>query len=147
MQIFSNPPVIWFIIGFIFFILEFAVPGFILFFFGIGAWIVAILTLVMDVSVNTQLFTFLGSSAVTILLFRRWVKNIMFAKKHSSELEDEFLGKTGIAETPISPGRDGKVDFKGTSWNARSEDIIETGERVTIVGNESIILIVKSNKY
>jgi membrane protein implicated in regulation of membrane protease activity len=147
MQIFSNPPVIWFIIGFIFFILEFAVPGFILFFFGIGAWIVAILTLVMDVSLNTQLFTFLGSSAVTILLFRRWVKNIMFAKKHSSELEDEFLGKTGIAETPISPGRDGKVDFKGTSWNARSEDIIETGERVTIVGNESIILIVKSNKY
>jgi len=147
MQIFSNPPVIWFIIGFIFFILEFAVPGFILFFFGIGAWIVAILTLVMDVSINTQLFTFLGSSAVTILLFRRWVKNIMFAKKHSSELEDEFLGKTGIAETPISPGRDGKVDFKGTSWNARSEDIIETGERVTIVGNESIILIVKSNKY
>jgi membrane protein implicated in regulation of membrane protease activity len=101
----------------------------------------------MDVSINTQLFTFLGSSAVTILLFRRWVKNIMFAKKHSSELEDEFLGKTGIAETPISPGRDGKVDFKGTSWNARSEDIIETGERVTIVGNESIILIVKSNKY
>ncbi|MFN2440126.1 MAG: NfeD family protein [Chitinophagaceae bacterium] len=147
MQIFNNPPVIWFIIGFIFFILEFAVPGFILFFFGVGAWIVVILTLVMDVSLNTQLFTFLGSSLITILLFRRWVKNVMFTKKHSSDLEDEFLGKTGIAETSIGPGRDGKVDFKGTSWNARSEDIIEKGESVTIVGNESIILIVKSNKY
>jgi membrane protein implicated in regulation of membrane protease activity len=144
MHSFSNPAVIWFIVGFIFFLLEFVVPGFILFFFAVAAWIVAILSLAFDLSLDTQLVIFLASSVITILLFRKWVKKIVFIRKHSSELEDEFLGKTGLAESFIGPGKDGKVDFRGTSWNAKSEDIIEKGESVTIIGNESITLIVKS---
>ncbi len=138
--------VIWFIAGFIFFILEFVVPGLILFFFAVGAWIVALLSLFIDLSVNAQLIIFLASSIITILLFRKWVKRIIWKKKHSTELEDEFVGKTGKSETFIGPGENGKVDFKGTSWDARSEDIIEKGENVTIVGNDSILLIVKSKK-
>jgi membrane protein implicated in regulation of membrane protease activity len=67
-------------------------------------------------------------------------------RKHSSEIEDEFLGKTGRAETAITPGKNGKVDFKGTTWDATSEDNIEKGENVTIIGNDSILLIVKSSK-
>ncbi|MEO5647948.1 MAG: NfeD family protein, partial [Chitinophagaceae bacterium] len=79
-------------------------------------------------------------------LFRKWVKNILWVKQGSSEIEDEFIGKVGRAETFIGPGRNGKVDFKGTSWDATSEDVIEIGEQITVVGNDSILLIVKSNK-
>jgi membrane protein implicated in regulation of membrane protease activity len=146
MNTFYTPAVLWFILGFVFFILEFAMPGFIIFFFAIGAWIVALLSLAFDLSLNTQLIIFLASSIITVLLFRKWVKRLLGAKKQSSELEDEFVGKTGVAQTYIGPGSDGKVDFKGTSWDARSEHIIEKGESVTIVGNDSILLIVKSNK-
>ena len=141
-----DPPVLWFIAGFVFFLLEFAVPGLILFFFAVGAWIVAILCLFFDLSINTQLIIFLASSIITIVFFRKWVKKIMWSKKHSSEIEDEFLGKTGKAETFIGPGQNGKVDFKGTSWDACSDDIIQKGENVTIIGNDSILLIVKSTK-
>ena len=146
METFYNAPVLWFIAGFIFFLLEFAVPGLILFFFAVGAWIVAILSLFLDLSINTQLIIFLLSSVLTILLFRNWVKKIIWSKKNPTELEDEFVGKTGKAETLIAPHNNGKVNFKGTSWDARSADIIEKGENVTIVGNESILLIVKSTK-
>ncbi len=146
MESFYNAAVIWFIIGFALFLLEFVLPGLILFFFAVGAWIVAILSLFFDLSINLQLIIFLVSSVLTILLFRKWVKKIIWTRKHSSEIEDEFLGKTGKAETYISPGKNGKVDFKGTSWDARSEDIIEAGENVTIIGNDSILLIVKSTK-
>ena len=114
MEKFYNAAVIWFIAGFIFFLLEFAVPGLILFFFAVGAWIVAILSLFYDFSLNTQLSIFLVSSVLTILLFRRWVRKIIWAKKLPTELEDEFIGKTGKAETPIGPDRNGKVNFKGT---------------------------------
>ena len=62
-------------------------------------------------------------------------------------MEDEFLGKIVIADTFIGPGQDGKVAFKGTTWDARSNDTIEKGENVTIIGNESILLIVKSSKH
>ena len=147
MEIFKNAEVVWFILGFVFFLLEFALPGLIVFFFAVGAWIVAILLLFFDFSINTQIIIFLLSSILSILLFRRSLKKIMWTKKHSNEiLEDEFLGKTGIAETFIGPGQNGKIGFKGTSWDARSEDIIEKGENVIIVGNESILLIVKSTK-
>jgi membrane protein implicated in regulation of membrane protease activity len=138
--------VIWFIIGFIFFLLEFVVPGLILFFFAVGAWVVAIVSLFVDLSINSQLILFVASSIITILLFRKWVKRIIWAKKHSTELEDEFIGKTGKAESFIGPGQNGKVGFKGTNWDARSEDQIEKGENVTIIGNDSILLIVKSTK-
>jgi len=122
------------------------VPGLILFFFAVGAWIVAILSLFYDFSLNMQLIIFLVSSLLTILLFRKWVKKMIWSKKLPTELEDEFIGKTGRAETFIGPGQNGKVIFKGTSWDARSEDIVEPGQTVTITGNESILLIVKSNK-
>jgi inner membrane protein len=146
MESFLNAAVIWFIIGFACFLLEFVLPGLILFFFAVGAWIVAILSLFIDMNINTQIIIFLASSILTILLFRKWVKQIMWTKKQSTELEDEFLGKTGKAETFIGPGQNGKIDFKGTSWDAKSEDIIEKGENVTIIGNDSILLIVKSTK-
>ena len=146
MESFYNAAVIWFIAGLIFFLLEFAVPGLILFFFAVAAWTLAILCLFLDISINTQLLIFLAGSILTILLFRKWVKKIIWLKKNPTELEDEFLGKTGKAETFIGPGQTGKVDFKGTSWNARSEEVIEKGENVTITGNESILLIVKSTK-
>jgi inner membrane protein len=146
MDKFNNPAVIWFIIGFAFFLLEFVVPGLILFFFAVGAWIVAILSLFMDLSINAQLVIFLGSSILTILLFRRWVKKIMLSRKQSNEIEDELIGKTGRAETSIGPGLNGKIEFRGTSWDATSEDNIEKGETVKIIGNDSILLIVKSSK-
>jgi membrane protein implicated in regulation of membrane protease activity len=146
MDRFLTTPVIWFIIGFVCFLLEFMLPGLILFFFAVAAGIVAILSLFLDLDINTQLIVFLASATITILLFRKWVKRLIWRKNHSSELEDEFLGKTGIAETFIGPGQNGKVDFKGTSWDARSDDIIDKGEQVTIIGNDSILLIVKSTK-
>lgn len=147
MKSFLNDAVIWFGIGFVLLVLEFIVPGLILFFFAVGAWIVAILCLIYDPGINTQILVFLGSSVVTILLFRKWIRKLIWSKKLSTELlEDEFLGKTAIAQTNITPGKNGKVDFKGTSWDACSEDVIDQGENVTIIGNDSILLIVKSTK-
>lgn len=147
MDSFLDAPVLWFILGFVFLVLEFLVPGLILFFFAIGAWLVALLSLFFDLSINAQLVIFLASSVLSVLLFRKWVKNLLWTRKNSSELiENEFLGRTGKAETDIRPGQNGKVDFKGTVWDACSEDVIEKGENVTIIGNESILLIVKSTK-
>lgn len=142
-----HPAAVWFLIGFLLLLLEFALPGLILFFFGVGAWIVAILVLLFDLPINAQLIIFLVSSSLSVLFFRKWVKNLLWSRKKSSELiDDEFIGKTAVAETAIAPGHNGKVSFKGSSWSARSTDVIDAGETVMITGNESILLIVKSTK-
>lgn len=144
MDAFYNITVIWFIIGFICFLLEFVLPGFIIFFFGLGAWIVAGLTLVLDVSVNIQLIVFLASSVLTALLFRNWVKTKLGMNIESPALlEDEIIGKTAIARTAFLPGRMGKVTFKGASWDARAHEPVNEGDELVIVGYESIVLTVK----
>lgn len=146
MENFDNAAVIWFAIGFVFFLLEFALPGFIVFFFAVGAWITGIVLMFTDISLNTQLLIFLLSSILTILLFRNQLKKIMWSKKKASEIEDELIGKTAVAQTFIAPGENGKVEFKGTVWDACSEETIAIGEKVIIVGNDSILLIVKPTK-
>jgi membrane protein implicated in regulation of membrane protease activity len=146
MNIFLNISLIWFLVGFVFFILEFLIPGFVLFFFAVGAWIVSLLSVFIDLTFNMQLVIFLASTVLSILLLRKWLKKIIFTKKYISEIEDEFIGKTAIAETFIGPGNEGKVEFRGISWNANSEDTIQKGETVVIAGNQSIKLIVKSTK-
>jgi membrane protein implicated in regulation of membrane protease activity len=144
MEKLMNLPLIWFIIGFAFFMLEFIVPGFILFFFGVAAWIVAILTLFIDIDLNIQLLIFLGSALASVAFFRKYLKEkVGMYREAPTMLEDEFIGKTGIAETDIYPGRKGKVEFKGTSWDASSEDSITAGQQVRIVETRSILLIVK----
>lgn len=146
-ELLLHTAVIWFVIGFILFILEFIVPGLILFFFAVGAWTVAFLSVFVEMPLTAQLLIFVVTSVLTIFVLRKWLQKRLYGNQVSTQiLEDEFLGKIGLAETPISPGIDGKIDFKGTSWQAKSADIIAAGEGVEIIGNESIVLIVKSIK-
>lgn len=148
MKSFLSTPVIWFIIGFIFLLLEFAAPGFILFFFGLGAWTVAVFTLFIDISVAVQLSIFLAASLLTVVLLRNWLKNKVGKRRpYADALQDEIIGKTATAETEILPGQQGKVYFRGASWSASSAEVINKGEEVIITGHESIVLIVKSSKH
>lgn len=139
-----NISVLWFIVGFVFFLLEFVVPGFILFFFGIAAWLVAITTLFMPIGLDMQLIVFLVSSVLTVVLFRKYLKDKLgMYREGPTILEDEFIGKIALAETAITPNENGKVEFKGTSWDAKSDDYIIPGQKVEIIETRSILLIVK----
>lgn len=146
MDINLSPAAIWFIVGFVLLILEFALPGLIIFFFGIGAWIVALACLFTDLSFNNQLILFMVSSLLSVLLLRKSLRKMLMSRKlPGGLLEDEFIGKTAKAETAISPGNNGKIAFKGSSWQASSTEIIAPGENVIITGNESIVLTVKKS--
>lgn len=144
MDEFMNISVLWFVVGFVFFLLEFVVPGFILFFFGIAAWLVAFLTLFTDIGLNTQLIIFLVSAIVSVMLFRKLLKDkIGMYREGPRVLEDEYIGKIALAETAITPTDNGKVEFKGTSWDAKSDEYIVPGQKVKIIETRSIVLIVK----
>jgi len=57
-SIFSKPEMIWFILGLVLFLLELVVPGFVIFFFGIGAWVAALVCLIANPGVNLQVIIF-----------------------------------------------------------------------------------------
>lgn len=142
---FTKPEIIWFIIGLVLLLLELVIPGFVIFFFGIGAWLTALLCLFTEPNINIQVIVFAASSVLTLILFRRMIKNkFIYNRDDKSEaVEDEFTGKEAVVIEDIAPGKRGKVEFKGTSWDAESDTEIKTGQRVLITAKKSIKLKVE----
>ena len=144
MEWYTEPYFIWFCIGLVFLLLEIGVPGLIIFFFGIGAWIASIVSFFADISLNAQIILFLVISLLSLILFRGQLKKRFFDEGGKTKtLEDEFIGKHVIALSDFDNG-EGQVEFKGATWVAHSEDEIKKGQKVKITDKESITLIVKS---
>lgn len=140
-----TPPVIWFLVGVVFLLLELALPGLIIFFFGVGAWIVALCLVIFDMSLTLQLLVFVITSVVSLLLLRRFLQHKFFKQDNSNQLslEEEFIGKIAIAEADFKAGNAGKVSFKGTNWSALADEDVLKGDKVKIISRDSITLIVK----
>ena len=148
LEFLSNPAVIWFFIGLFLLLLEMAVPGLIVMFFGVGAWITALVTAIFHPGINAQIIIFVITSVVLLLLLRKYVKHTFFGRKDNAEndLDEEFIGRFAIAEGDFEKGSDGKVTFNGTLWAAIAENEIKKGEKVQIIGRDNITLKIKSLK-
>ena len=145
--------VIWFVAGVVFFLAEMAIPGFIIFFFGIGAWVVGIATLLGLHNLTIQLIIFIVVSVLSLILFRNKSKTIFRGREKTFESKDDKMlndfiedirGKKAMVTVDIVPGEiSGKVEFRGTSWKADSDVEIKAGTVVEIIDKENITLKVK----
>jgi len=146
--IFSKPELFWFIIGLVLFLAELIIPGFFIFFFGLGAWVTAVVCLIGDPGINLQILIFAITSVLTLVGLRRIIQKKFFYSKEnkSEEVEDEFTGKEALALSDFGPENNGKVEFKGTTWTAESKSEIKEGQRVNIIEKDSFKLIVKPKK-
>ncbi|MBC8378858.1 MAG: NfeD family protein [Planctomycetes bacterium] len=144
---FLKPEFIWALIGLILLMMEFAAPGLIVFFFGIGAWIVALICLFADISVNTQLVIFLISSIALLLVLRKWIRGIfvghVYSKQNAGEDLQEFVGHKVLVNNAIIPPQTGSVELNGVDWKAQADCEIQAGKMVEIVGRDNLTLIVK----
>jgi len=145
MELLQNPVVIWAGIGFIFFILELIVPGLVLMFFGAGAWIVALYTLLFDATLEQEIIIFLVSSLLLLFALRKQLQKKFFKAKDGvvDVYDDDFIGHSATALTSFGKNEFGKVQFKGAPWKAISDFDITEGQVVEIVKADSITLIVK----
>jgi inner membrane protein len=143
--IFSRPEIIWFIIGLALFLLELVLPGFVILFFGVGAWITALLCLIAHPGVNLQIIVFAVTSVISLLLFRKMIQRKFFYSKEdqSKAVEDEFTGKEAKAVADFGNDKTGKVEFKGTTWKAESVSEIKAGQSVIIIEKQDFKLIVE----
>ena len=148
-NILSNPTLLWFLVGLVLAFLEFAVPGVILIFFGVAAWIVAFTVYIgLTSSIESQLLTFIVSSILLLVFLRRWVKGKFHG--HVRDVQDplknldEFTGKEVLVLEDVIPGKTGGyVEFKGASWSAVSEEPFKKGELAIITGLDGLTLKIK----
>lgn len=147
-EIFSKPEIIWFFVGLVLALLEFGIPGLIILFFGIGAWVTALSCFMFDIGINTQIIIFIISSLLSIVLLRNSLRKMFFKEDPDKEetLADEFIGQTAVVEELITEYNPGKVSFKGVQWDAFADHELQPGLRVQIIGKESIRLKVAAKK-
>ena len=145
---FLQPEIIWFLVGLVLLIMEFVSPGLIIAFFGVGAWIVALVCLITDIGINTQLIIFIISSVLSLLCLRKWLKGIFMghavSKQNLKENLEEFIGQKAVVKEKIMPKSGGKVEFHGTNWLAQADEEIAEGVMVQIIGKDNITRKVKT---
>ena len=140
-----RPDLFWFLLGLAFFLLELIIPGFVIIFFGFGAWVTSLICLLANPGLDLQIIIFSITSILSLILLRK-----MFTKKFFNEgvsapdiLDDEFIGKEAIVIEDIAKESRGRIEFKGTPWTAVSDEDIKAGQTVIITEKESINLTVK----
>jgi membrane-bound serine protease (ClpP class) len=90
---------------------------------------VSLSVIIPAVMVSAAFFIFAVSKAINARL-----------RKPTTGMEG-LIGEVGIVSTPISP--EGKVSIHGEFWNAASDQNIEKGEKVQVIGVDNLKLKVK----
>ncbi|RUM36707.1 MAG: NfeD family protein [Desulfobulbus sp.] len=136
---------IWFLVGIVCFLVELALPGFIIFFFGIGSWCVALVLAFTDISLTTQLIVFLCSSLATLVVLRSKLRTVFLGgvfEQNDSVIVDSVVG-TGTVTESILPPATGRIKYGGSFWTAVADEEIVKGTVVDVVEKNDLTVKVR----
>ena len=143
----SFRPAVWCVAGILLVFAEAVVPGFIIFFFGLAALLVGLLLfLVPDLSVAAVLALWLALSLGLLFGSRALFPATFRGRRTCSGQdpdEDAVAGARAVARTALGPGREGRVDFRGSEWAAVSDEELPAGADVEIVSRNNLTLTVR----
>ena len=136
MDLFGAQWLIWFVVGIGLAFLELFMPGLVIIFMALGCWIVAGVLLIWPLTVTQQVLLFIGGTVVSIVLLRKWFmrtfRGIASDKAHTGY--DDFPQGVHVQVVKgISPNANGRIQFRGTLWDASADEEIKEGETVEIV--------------
>lgn len=135
-----SPVLAWFLLGIAFFVIELALPGFIIFFFGIGAWCAALAVFLLDLSLSAQLGVFLVTSLVTLFLLRKYIQTVFIGTSQEDDpsIKAQPVSDTGVVTEDIVPPARGRVKFGGSFWKAEADTVIKSGAVVKIIEQNNL---------
>ena len=143
----NNPILIWFLIGAALFLLEFAAPGLVILFFGLGAWIVSLFAYLGLVdSWSAQILLFSVASILSLVLLRKYLKSwfVGDSETEEGELDTEFIHQQVLVVREIPGGpKMGRIELKGADWRAWSDQPHPVGAMVTVTERDGLSLKVK----
>ena len=144
-----TPQLVWFCVGMVLLVAEIIIPGIILLFFGLGAWLVALMCFLGVLpETSYQLIVFAISSVIFLFAFRKWLKAQFSGHVYDEQQPevdlDEFTGKiVRVVEAVNAKSQTGKVEFKGARWSVISSGNHAVGSQVKIIGLDGIKLIIE----
>ncbi len=133
---------VWLIAAGIFFIIEIATVGFLIFWLGVGALLAMIVSLFTD-SILIQTAVFVISSCILIPLTKPIIKRFDKDKPLKTNAYS-LVGGTGIVTEDIKPlEAHGLVKINGEVWSAKADKDIPRGTEIEVLEIDGVKLIVK----
>lgn len=138
-----HPALLWFLFGIFCFVAEMILPGFFVFFFGLGAWCAALVALT-PIPLGGQVLVFIATSAASLFWLRAKFKR-MFGGGTHVERGAVNLPKDTLAEVveAIRPPAGGKVKYGGSFWRAQCRTPVEEGATVRVLVKNGLVLTVE----
>ena len=131
---FTTAAWIWLYVGAFLMLAELASPGFVIFFFGLGAATVAgAKWLIPGLSLSWQLALFSILSIFYLVVLRKWVKNVFLGDTaETQKIASEYLGRIGKVVEEIRPEVPGRILLGDAEWTASSAIGIAPGTTVKV---------------
>ena len=142
----------WLVLGMVLIIAEIFVPSFTIFWFGLGAIIVAgILLLAPEMGAAWQMFLWALASCIFALLWFKFVRPLMRDRTSAGIARDAALGESGQVIKAPEPGARGVVRFStpllgSDEWQFICEQKVVSGDRVYIKDISGNALIVEKRE-
>ncbi len=144
-----QPWFVWALIGLACIGLEMLMPGFVIFFFGLGGLATALFCLIPFVSgmLWLQVLVFVFFSTLSLVFLRKRFSKIFggtIFDSHKGNPEEAGVGKTAEVIETVGALTEGRIRFQGTSWKAHSrEGEIAAGRTVRILSREGMTYLVE----
>ena len=136
---------IWLYIGAFLMLAEIVSPGFVIFFFGLGAATVAVLKwAVPSLGLAGQLALFSIASVFYLLVLRRYMKKLFMGDAENSPgLASEYVGRLGKVVEAIRPEVPGRILLGDAEWAAAAGERIDVGAEVKVVAQDNLTMRVE----
>ncbi|HYC61918.1 MAG TPA: NfeD family protein [Thermoanaerobaculia bacterium] len=137
---------IWVLIGFGILAVELTAATLHIGFFGVGAFVVAILAaLGVDLPLWAQLVIFTGTSLIAFFFLRPvLVKKLKLDQK---KVVDSLVGEQALALEDIGVGGNGRAEMRGSTWSARNvgETALIRGQRCIVANVDGLVIHVRAS--
>ncbi|AIN94677.1 NfeD family protein [Treponema putidum] len=141
---------IWLLVGVLCIGLELIIPGLVIIFFGFGAIFTSVFSLIpfINQALWLQIIIFIAFSVLSLIFLRKkftpvFKGTVFYPDKKKSQPDDEFAD---VIET-VFHNKEGRIKYKGTTWNARSlSEEIPRGSVVKVLKREGLTYIVEKTE-
>ena len=147
------PPAVWLAVGIVIMGLEIVVPGFVIFWFGLGGVLTAFFVFIrVLVTPESQWLFFFVSSLFFLGLWWLVLKRFFKSRNAKDDARDPTLTSLkGKAVSKIEPNIPGKVELYESYhslklWKAESKETIIEGEEINVLEANGITLVVEKLK-
>lgn len=134
---------LWFSIAILALVVEIQTVDLVSIWFVVGAFIAMIVSAIWPTEYVAQASSFAIASLVALVILRPLLaKKLKIYQPTEAEKINTMDGYKGFAETDIDADG-GKVNVNGTSWHAVSSEPISEGERIKVVKEDNLTLVVE----